>query len=128
MLELSSTVLCGVFREHLPDGVEMPGWCRPMTLEEYQQRAWDRPRQVLENLLSRDRHTKERKPPEGAWTVSGNMVIVGTGQMGASRIRNEIPDWILDDTASVASQVGLKRDEVEDFLGRRLLRRRWWPW
>ena len=128
VLELSSTVLCDVFREHLPDGVEMPNWCRPMTLVEYQQRAWDRPRQVLENLLSRDRYTKGRKPPEGAWTVSGNMVIVGTGQMGASRVRNEIPDWILDDTASVASQVGLKRNEVEDFLGRRLLRRRWLLW
>ena len=88
----------------------------------------DRPRQVLQNLLSRDRYTKDRKPAEGAWTVSSNMVIVGTGQMGASRIRNEIPDWILDDTASVASQVGLKRNEVEDFLGRRLLRRRWLLW
>ena len=128
VLELSSTVLCDVFREHLPDGVEMPGWCRPMTLVEYQQRAWDRPRQVLENLLSRDRYTKDRKPPEGAWTVSGNMAIVGTGQMGASRIRNEIPDWILDDTASVASQVGLKRNEAEEFLGRKLLRRRWLLW
>ena len=128
VLELSSTVLCDVFREHLPDGVGMPGWCSPMTLEEYQQRAWDRPRQVLENLLSRDRYTKDRKPPEGAWTVSGNMAIVGTGQMGASRIRNEIPDWILDDTASVASQVGLKRNEAEEFLGRKLLRRRWLLW
>ena len=128
VLELSSTVLCDVIRDHLPVGVAMPGWCRPMTLEEYQRRAWDRPRQVLENLLSRDIYTKDRKPAEGAWTVSSNMVIVGTGQMGASRIRNEIPDWILDDTASVASQVGLKRNEVEDFLGRRLLRRRWLLW
>ena len=56
------------------------------------------------------------------------MAIVGTGQMGASRIRNEIPDWILDDTASVASQVGLKRNEAEEFLGRKLLRRRWLLW
>ena len=80
VLELSSTVLCDVFREHLPEGVDMPDWCSPMTLEEYQQRAWDRPRQVLQNLLSRDRYTKDRKPPEGAWTVSGNMVVVGTGR------------------------------------------------
>ncbi len=128
VLELSSMVLCDVFREHLPDGVAMPDWCRPMTLEEYQQRAWDRPRQVLETLLSRDSYTKERKPSEGAWTVSGGLVIVGTGQMGASRIRNEIPDWILDDTASVANQIGLKRNEVEDFLGRKLLKRMWIFW
>ena len=128
VLHLSSTVLCEVFREHLPEGVAMPGWCSTMTLEEYQQRAWDRPRQVLNNLLSRDRYTKDRKPPEGAWTVSGDMIIVGTAQMGASRTRSEIPDWILDDTASVASQIGLKLNEVEEFLGRKLRRRRFLPW
>ena len=125
VLKLSSVVLCEIFREHLPSGLPMPGWCRPMTLEEYQQRAWDRPRQVLEHLLNRDKYTRDRKPPEGTWTVSGNMVVIGTGQMGAARTRGEIPDWILDDAASVANQVGLKRSEVEDFLGRKLLRRKW---
>ena len=127
VLELSSIVLCDIFREHLPAGSAMPHWCQPMTLEEYQGRAWDRPRQVLENLLSRDKYTKDRKPPDGTWTVSGNMVLIGTGQMGAARTRNEIPDWILDDTASVANHIGLKRSEVEDFLGRKLRSRRWLP-
>ena len=128
VLELSSTVLCDVFRENLPEGATMPDWCKPMTLVEYQDRAWERPRRVIENLLSRDRYTKDRKPPEGAWTISGDMVLVGTGQMGATRTRNEIPDWILDDTATVASQIGLKRSEVEDFLGRKLRSRRWLLW
>ena len=126
VLELSSTILCDVFREYLPEDVDMPDWCSPMTLVEYQQRAWDRPRRVLENLLSRDKYTKDRKPSEGTWTISGDMILVGTGQMGTNRIRNEIPDWILDDTASVASQVGLKLNEVEEFLGRRM-RKRFWP-
>ena len=125
VLDLSSTVLSDVFREHLPEGTNMPDWCSPMTLVEYQNRAWERPRRVIENLLSRDRYTKDRKPSEGAWTISSDMVLVGTGQMGAARTRNEIPDWILDDTASVASQIGLKRNEVEEFLGRRLRGRRW---
>ena len=125
VLDLSSTVLSDVFREHLPEGTNMPDWCSPMTLVEYQNRAWERPRRVIENLLSRDRYTKDRKPPEGAWTISDDMVLVGTGQMGAARTRNEIPDWILDDTASVASQIGLKRNEVEEFLGRRLRGRKW---
>ena len=125
VLDLSSTVLSDVFRERLPEGTNMPDWCSPMTLVEYQNRAWERPRRVIENLLSRDRYTKDRKPPEGAWTISSDMVLVGTGQMGAARTRNEIPDWILDDTASVASQIGLKRNEVEEFLGRRLRGRRW---
>ena len=126
-LELSSVVLSDIFREHLPADSAMPHWCQPMTLEEYQGRAWDRPRQVLENLLSRDKYTKDRKPSEGAWTVSSNLILIGTGQMGAARTRNEIPDWILDDTASVANHIGLKRSEVEDFLGRKLRSRRWLP-
>ena len=126
VLELSSTVLCDIFREHLPEDIDMPDWCSPMTLVEYQRRAWDRPRRVLENLPSGDKYTKDRKPPEGTWTISGDMILVGTGQMGTNRIRSEIPDWILDDTASVASQIGLKLNEVEEFLGRRL-RRRFWP-
>ena len=60
--------------------------------------------------------------------MSGDLVLVGTGQMGASRTRTEIPDWILDDTASVIGQIGLKRGEVEEFLGRRLRRQRWPFW
>ncbi len=35
VLELSSVVLCDIFREHLPAGSPMPHWCQPMTLEEY---------------------------------------------------------------------------------------------
>ena len=125
VLKLSSTILCDVFREHLSKDMDMPDWCSPMTLVEYQQRAWDRPRRVLENLLSRDKYTRDRKPPEGAWTFSGDMILVGTAQMGTNRTRNEVPDWILDDTASVGGQIGLKRSEVEEFLGRRLRGRRW---
>ena len=49
-----------------------------------------------------------------------------TRDAGLSVVRasSEIPDWILDDTASVASQIGLKRTEVGDFIGHKLLRRR----
>ena len=128
VLRLSSTVLCEVFREHLPEDQDMPDWCVPMTLEEYQQRAWDRPRQVLNNLLSRDRYTKDRKPPEGSLDGLRRHDHSRDGQMGAARTRSEIPDWILDDTASVASQIGLKLSEVEEFLGRKLRRRRFLPW
>lgn len=35
---------------------------------------------------------------------------------------------ILDDAASVIGQIGLKRGEVEEFLGRRLRRQRWPFW
>ena len=120
VLNLSSQTLCEIFLENLPDGTRMPEWCAPMTLEEYQQRARDRPRQVLENLLHPDKHTKERKPPDGTWTISGDKILVGTGQMTARRTREEVPDWVLDDTASVGDQLGLKRLDVEEFLGHRV--------
>ena len=120
VLNLSSQTLCEIFLENLPDGTRMPEWCAPMTLEEYQQRAWNRPRQVLENLLHPDKHTKERKPPDGTWTISGDKILVGTGQMTARRTREEVPDWLLDDTASVGDQIGLKRLDVEEFLGHRV--------
>ncbi len=38
------------------------------------------------------------------------------------RMKSDIPDWILDDTASVSDQIVLKRDHLEAFLERRVRR------
>ena len=127
VLELSSTTLCRILQQNLPSGNGLPGWCQPMTLEQYQSRAFERPRLVLENILHRDKFTKERRPRVGSWTVSGGQVIIGVEQMSAQRTKADIPDWILEDTASVLDQVVLKRDVLEDFLGRRVRPPRlWW--
>ncbi len=120
MLELSSSVLCQLFRENLPAGAKMPVWCEPMTLEQYQSRAFERPRLVLENLLHRDKYTKERRPAVGNWTLSGNHIAIGIEMMAARSTKADIPDWILDDTASVSDQIVLKRDVLEQFLSRRV--------
>ena len=119
-LELSSTILCRIVEENLPQGFSMPDWCSPMTLSEYQGRAFERPRLVLNSLLHPDRFSSERKPAAGSWTVSGDTVMIAVDMMGASRTRSDIPDWILDDTASVSDQIALKRDLLEDFLERRV--------
>ncbi len=120
-LELSSTVLCSIIEANLPTSANMPNWCSPMTLSEYQGRAFERPRLVLNSLLHPDKFTSERKPAVGSWTLSGDTVIVAVDVMGASRTRSDIPDWILDDTASVSDhQIALKRDLLEDFLERRV--------
>ena len=121
-LELSSTVLCRIFREHLPSGVELPDWCKPMTLSEYQSRAFERPRLILANLLHPDKYSRERKPAAGSWTISGDTVIIAAEIMASSRMKSDIPDWILDDTASVSDQIVLKRDHLEAFLERRVRR------
>ena len=123
-LEFSSSTLCQLFQENLPDGVRLPDWCIPMTLDEYQRRAFERPRRILESLIHQDKYTGDRVPPVGSWTISGEMVIVGVEQMAHRRTREDIPDWILEDTASVAGQITMKRDLLEEFLNRRVRRPR----
>ncbi len=128
VLQTSSAALCSVFQENLPDGVEMPHWCAPMTLEDYQSRAFERPRLVLENLLHTDKYSRERRPPVGSWNISGDLVIVAVEPITASRTRSDIPDWILEDTASVSDQIAMKRNLLEDFLNRPVRSpRRWFP-
>ena len=125
-LELSSSVLCRVMEENLPPRARIPDWCSPMTLSEYQSRAFERPRLVLGNLLHPDRYSSQRKPAAGSWTITGDTVIIAGDIMASSRIKSDIPDWILDDTASVSDQITLKRDQLEEFLGRRMRSPRRW--
>lgn len=126
VLGLSSGILLDLFSEHMPDGEDLPGWCRPVTLRDYQERAFERPRQRLESLLSPEAHSRDRKPPDGFWTVSGENVLVSVPVMGARAVKEDIPDWILDDTASVAGLIALNKSEAEDFLGKPLRRPRRW--
>ena len=117
VLLLSSTVLCEIFRENLPDGASLPDWCTPMTLAEYQTRAFERPKMVLGTILHPDKYTRDRRPEIGSWTVSGDLVLVSVDSIASRRTRDEIPDWILDDTSTVAGQIGMRRESLEDFLG-----------
>ena len=128
VLELSSSVLCDIFRENLPPETAMPDWCRRMTLEEYQERAFERPRLVLNGLLNSDRYSKSRRPPEGCWTISGDSIILTVPTLGFSRALSDVPDWILDDTGSSSGQIALRRGLLEEFLGRPVKPpRRWLP-
>ena len=119
-LWLSSDILCGLFRENLPNGAAMPDWCRTVTLEEYQKAAFERPRLILDRLLGADNFSRERRPPEGCWGASRDAVVVAVAPLEFSRVRSDIPDWILDDTASSLGQIVLRRDLLEEFLGRQV--------
>ena len=129
-LRLSSRTLCEVFAEHRPPGTDIPHWCRPMTLAEYQLRAFERPRRVLDALLADERYSAERRPPEQCWTVTGERISVGVASMEFSRTKADIPDWLLDDTASASGLIALDRKLTEQFLQRRVRRparwRNWW--
>ena len=125
-LRLSSDVLCGLFERLKPTGAQLPPWCAPMTLAEYQQRAFERPRLYLGTLLDPVRHSHARRPPEGCWSVVGDKVIVSVAPIEFARTRADIPDWLLDDAGSASGKIALSRELTEDFLGRRVRPR--WPW
>ena len=108
-LHLSSATLCALFEENLPPGAVVRHWCTPMTLSEYQERAFERPRLILDGILSADRYSPERRPPERSWTISGDRLVVAVASMEFSRIKADIPDWLLDDTGSSAGQIALNR-------------------
>ena len=125
-LWLSSDILCGLFRENMPNGAGMPDWCRTVTLEAYQKAAYERPRLILDRLLRADNFSRERRPPEGCWGASRDAIVVAVAPLEFSRVRSDIPDWILDDTASSLGQVVLRRDLLEEFLGRQVRGPRRW--
>ena len=124
-LELSSEVLSDIVRENLPS-VEMPHWCKIVTLAEYQDRAFERPRHVLRGLLNSDRYSKGSNPSEGCWTIAGDSVVVSVSAMRFSATKADIPDWIMDDTGSASGQIMLKKEPLEAFLGQQVRRQRRW--
>ena len=127
-LLLSSTILVGLFRENLPPGGTLPGWCAPMTLTEYQRRAFERPRRILAGLLGPHRYSADRRPPEQCWTRIGNSLLVSVAPFEFTRTRADIPDWLIDDAASASGQISLNLKLTEDFLGHPVRRPRRWPW
>lgn len=78
------------------------------------------------NLLHPDKYSGERRPPIGSWTISGDSVVIGAEIMASGRMKSDIPDWILEDTASVSDQIVLKRDRLESFLEKRVKRPSRW--
>ena len=127
-LLLSSTTLCEIFAEHVPADTLLSGWCQPMTLAEYQKRAFERPRRVLDSLLGKERYSAERRPPEQCWTVTGDRITVAVSPIEFNRIRADIPDWLLDDTASASGQIALNRKLTEEFLNRPVRAPKRWVW
>ena len=68
-------------------------------------------------LIHPDKYTRARRPGIGDWTI-----------VGTWRIRDEIPNWILNRPASISGQIVLKKELLDSFLGQitRLPRRFCW--
>ena len=95
-----------------------------MTLGNYQSRAYERSERILRGLLSRDRYTRDSHPSVGQWTLSGNNVLIGVDARSLREMRDEVPNWIMDDAASVSDQIVLDRRLTEDFIGESINRPR----
>ena len=65
-------MLCRLFEEYLQPGAELPEWYAPMTLHQYQNRAFEQPRSVLGGLIHPDKYTRTRRPGIGDWTIVGD--------------------------------------------------------
>ena len=115
VLELSSAVLCELIEEFKPTDSRLPPWCKSISLDDYQTRAWERPKMIMRNMLNRDNYTTDRRPSAGRWTLSGDLLIYGVPIMGSRQIRDDIPAWILEETATVTGQLALKSAAVEAF-------------
>lgn len=127
-LAVSSGIIVDIFKEHLPSGEPMPGWCEVTALQDYQEKSFERPRLRLKQLLHANRYSSERKPPEGSWTAASDKLVMSVPIMGATQLKSEIPDWVIDDTASAAGQIVLDRNLTEEFLDDKVrVPRRWWP-
>lgn len=115
-LELSSSVLVELFKENLPVGASLPGWCASVTTSEYQSSAYERPKRQLMQMLHTDNYSGKHPPPEGRWALSAGRIWIQAPFMQANRIKSEIPDWLLDDASSVGPQIALVKDAVDTFL------------
>ena len=116
VLQVSSNLLCRLFERCLLEEEQLPEWLEPVTLSGVQSRAYERSEKVLLGLLSGDRYTKERHPPTGQWTLSGRHVLIGVDTRSLRDLREDIPNWVIDDAASVSDQIVLDHEELEEFL------------
>ena len=127
VLQISSNLLCRLFERSLPEGESTPVWLEPVTLSGVQSRAYERSEKVLTGLLSADRYTKERHPPTGQWTLSGSHVLIGIDTRSLRDLREDIPNWVIDDAASVSDQIVLDHGELEEFLRGPIRKPTRWP-
>ena len=127
VLQMSSNLLCRLFERNLPDGTQFPMWLEPVTLSGVQSRAYERSEKVLLGLLSADRYTKVRHPPTGQWTLSGRHVLIGVDTRSLRDMREDIPNWVIDDAASVSDQIVLDHEELEEFLRTPVRKPTRWP-
>ena len=110
LLHLSSSVLHDLFAKHA-GLANLPDWCAPIRMDDYQGRKHEKVRTELLKLY--DTHRK-------IWNIRREEVILAINDVHEARaLMKEIPDHVLGE-GSKAGHLVLRRSELEQFLDRRL--------
>ena len=129
VLAVSSQILCELLQAHA--GGALPGWCRPVSWDEYADRRYERAARRLDALLAPENYRKVAGEGEQGWSLQADSLVVWerADAFGRTSIRNEIPDFLYDDTSSVGDTFVLWHKQTEDFLRKRISAPGFpWPW
>ena len=112
ILEFSSKIIVEIMAQ---SAAPLPHWCVPVSINQYQNRKYEKIRAELIML-------HETNP--AIWEVRPGEVILRVQQTEVHGLRREIPDWLLKQ-GSKAGNIVLDRKAFEEFTGL-LLKRAWW--
>ena len=115
LLQFSSEILTEIFAEAVPE--PLPAWCAVSSIQEYQERKYEKVQRDLRKLYETNPDIWEIRPQEVILTVQQNETFA---------MRKEIPDWILKE-GSRAGKLVLDRKPLEEFMAVSFRRRAWWP-
>jgi hypothetical protein len=103
MLQCSSEIITALFAE--ATAAPLPHWCRSLTIDDYQGRAYDKVRAELRQLYANN---------PSIWKVQ-RYTIVLTVPGNSKELHRIIPDWIMEE-GSKAGTIILDRAQLESFL------------
>jgi len=129
-LALSSEILSNVIAE-VTDR-PLPSWCQPVTWLSYAEKRYDRVKARLNNLLRPQAYAKNEGDIPNGWKIEQDKVIVWEQRDAFGRRGfewDDVPSTLIDVDSSGGDRTVLYRSGLEQFLDRRLGKRRWWsPW
>src|SRR5579875_692057 len=103
MLHCSSEIITTLFAE--ATAAPLPHWCRPLTIDDYQGRTYDKVRMELRELYANN---------PAIWKIQ-RYTIVLTVPGNSRELHRIIPDWIMKE-GSKAGTIVLDRAQMENFL------------
>lgn len=105
VLAFSSEILRDIFAEHCEQG--LPGWCRTVSMEEYERNKHDK---IKDELLQHMRHDPE------AWRRDGQKIVLHLSDVHELRkLKKDVPDYLLA-SGSRGTALVFDADLLEEFL------------